>query len=58
MMQGVHMRIIQNCHYKNSIQQGKDAFHKQTGMKFNGETIKVLHLIIPLHGVEIWHFGK
>jgi len=44
MMQGVRVRIIQDCHYNSIIQYGKDALHEQIGFKFNEGTIKVLHL--------------
>jgi hypothetical protein len=43
-MQGVHMKLNQNCHDKNSIQQEEKSFHQQTGIKFKEETSKVLHL--------------
>jgi hypothetical protein len=43
-MQGVHVKLIQDCHGKRSIQQEEDSFHQQIGLKFKEETSKVLHL--------------
>ena len=36
--------MAQKCHGKSCIQQEKDSFYQQTGLKFEEETNKMLHV--------------
>ena len=44
MMQDVHVKLIQDCNNKNSIQQEEDSFYQQTSLKFKQKTSEVLQL--------------
>jgi hypothetical protein len=44
MMQEVYMKLNSGFPWQSSIQQEHGSFHQQIGLKFQEETIRVLHL--------------
>jgi len=43
-MEDVRVKLNPDCHGKSCIQQEEDSFYQQTGLKFEEETNKMLHL--------------